>query len=225
MRNPTKILTASLLALAVAVPLSLSAQQAYSASTPDTAQVAQPSPGQQALQKFSQAGDQVFSNVRAARYALVNGHPDMAKKLLDEAKTALGEARKDQPTLETTTAISVGGKLVENTTSKDVMKYVPVDSKIWVSEDVTLSKDVKDRIDKANAHVKAGNRDKAMDELRPAAIDVNITHYWLPLDQTGQNLDKAISLSGDGKFYEANLALKAIEDSVQMESVISDSLM
>jgi hypothetical protein len=51
------------------------------------------------------------------------------------------------------------------------------------------------------------------------AIDVNYTRWWLPIAPTETHLDQAIKLADESKYYEANLALKAIEDSVTVDSI------
>ena len=59
-----------------------------------------------------------------------------------------------------------------------------------------------------------------MDTLRQGQISVNYISEWMPLASTGKNLDQAIKLEQAGKHYQANLALKAIEDSLVVESVM-----
>ena len=41
----------------------------------------------------------------------------------------------------------------------------------------------------------------------------------MPLASTAKHLDQAIKLMNDHKYYEANLALKAVSDSITTDSV------
>jgi hypothetical protein len=51
------------------------------------------------------------------------------------------------------------------------------------------------------------------------AIDVNYTRWWLPIAPSAAHFEQAIKLANENKYYEANLALKSIEDSVTIDSI------
>jgi hypothetical protein len=55
--------------------------------------------------------------------------------------------------------------------------------------------------------------------LRLGDIDVNYTRLCMPMASSRERLEQAIRLTRDGKFDEANLALKAIEDNLFVDSV------
>jgi hypothetical protein len=74
-------------------------------------------------------------------------------------------------------------------------------------------------VDKANESFKKGDHATGLQELRLGEIDVNYTRWWLPIAPTETHLDQAIKLARESKYYEANLALKAIEDSVTIDSI------
>ncbi|HVP50464.1 MAG TPA: YfdX family protein, partial [Candidatus Bathyarchaeia archaeon] len=49
-------------------------------------------------------------------------------------------------------------------------------------------------------------------------IYLNLTAVLLPLESTTNAVDKAAKLVEEGKYYEANLALKAAEDGILVDS-------
>ncbi|HET9032284.1 MAG TPA: YfdX family protein, partial [Dokdonella sp.] len=95
---------------------------------------------------------------------------------------------------------------------------------LMLADDFVMTPEKRAHIDKANAQLKSGDHDKAIDELKLAAIDVNYTRVWMPMEQSEKHLDKAIKLAKSGKYYEANLALKAIQDNLTVDSVSLDEL-
>lgn len=55
--------------------------------------------------------------------------------------------------------------------------------------------------------------------MRPTEIDVKYRRFWVPIIPSKAHLATAIKLADDSKYYESNLALKAIEDSVKVDTV------
>ncbi|CAD5733692.1 protein [Escherichia coli] len=54
----------------------------------------------------------------------------------------------------------------------------------------------------------------AIETLHLAGIDVAETQLLMPLKQTIAKVDKAREMLDNGKYYEANLALKGAEDGI-----------
>ncbi|MEZ5473945.1 MAG: YfdX family protein [Steroidobacteraceae bacterium] len=185
----------------------------------DTAPSAPPRAEQKALQQFSAAGNTAMMDVRSARFAIFNGQPDIAIKLIASAKDALVRADKDAPTLTTTTKMMVGGKTIGTTTQTGDVKRVPFDGQLLLADNFVATPEKAAHISKANEHLRNGDHAKALEELRLGEIDVNYTRFWIPITASQKHLEQAAKLAGDGKFYEANLALKAIEDSVTADSI------
>ena len=52
-----------------------------------------------------------------------------------------------------------------------------------------------------------------------AGVGVTETQYLMPLKQTQQAVKKAQQLLKEGKYYEANLALKGAEEGIITDSV------
>jgi len=75
------------------------------------------------------------------------------------------------------------------------------------------------RIDKANEHFKNGKAKEALEELRLGDISVLYTRAWMPIAAANKQIEHATKLMNDHKYYEANLALKAIGDTITVDSV------
>lgn len=214
-------LTVSTIALAIIAPLaaySATQQAADKTAKPASSTTAKADPQEQALFKFSEAGHSAMQNIRGARFAIFNGEPKVAIKQMESAKTSLGQAEKEAPTFDTTSTMLVGGKVVGTTTDRSQVKNVPVDGRLMLADNFVMTTEKKAHIEKANEHLKKGEHAKAREELRLGEIDVTYARYWMPIEQSRKHLDQAIKLANDGKYYEANLALKAIEDGVTVDS-------
>ena len=197
----------------------LAANKPAKPANPASSAPAKPSAQEQALFKFSEAGHSAMRDIRGARFAVFNGEPKLAMKLMDSAKTFIGQAEKEAPVFDTTSTMVVGGKVVGTTADRRELKSVPVDGQLVLADDFVMTPEKKAHIDKANDHIKKGEHAKAREELRQGEIDVTYTRSWMPIDQSKRHLEQAIKLASDGKYYEANLALKAIEDGVSTDSV------
>lgn len=169
--------------------------------------------------QFSQAGHSAMLNIGDARLAIFNGDPKVAMKLMESAKTLLTRADKDAAAMTGDATSAKGNKPGINGTAHYALRNVPVDGQLSVADDFVMTPEKKAHIDKANENFKKGNHATGLEELRLAAIDVNYTRWWLPIAPTETHLDQAIKLADENKYYEANLALKAIEDSVTMDSI------
>lgn len=67
--------------------------------------------------------------------------------------------------------------------------------------------------------MKKGESKEALEELRLSQIDVGFNRTWIPFIASEKHLDDAIKLANSDKYYEAGLALKAIEDGYVKDSV------
>ncbi len=170
------------------------------------------------LRQFSQAGHSAMMNIADARLAIFNGEPKTAMKLMESAKSALAQADKDAPSTGGAPSVDKAKPSSMNTMGPK-MRSVPVDGQLSLADDFVMTPEKKVHVDKANESFKKGDHATGLEELRLGAIDVNYTRWWLPIDPTETHLDQAIKLANESKYYEANLALKAIEDSVTMDSI------
>ncbi|SDE15789.1 YfdX protein [Rhodospira trueperi] len=161
--------------------------------------------------------DEAFSAIReihAARLAIFNGEPDQAKKFVNEASSDLAAVQDNVKDFAVDTAHS----------SKDEDLYVPFDSTLTLSEGFVPSVEKQETLDKANEHLAQGEHEAAIKTLKLADIDVRMSAALIPADASLEHVKSAQSLIDDEKFYEANLALKAVEDSIVIESYDVDSV-
>jgi len=200
------------------------------AATPTTATVAattpanspattQPDAVDDALMKFSQAGQDAIDSVRLARLDLFSGKTDLATKDMKAAQMSLIQAKAEAPSFATTTQVKVEGQVVG--TDKDAVKsdVVPIDGDIVLADHMKLQPQHQGALAKARGFLHMGDKASAVKTLKASQIDVAYQRRWLALPEASQQLDHAIELASQGKYYEANLALKAIEDGVQTDTV------
>ena len=158
--------------------------------------------------KMSADGTQVakdgYAAVRAmhaARVAIFNGEPDTAKKALADAKSLLEKAKADE------NAAGMQGGMI------------PIDGSLALGDTFVTTPECATCIAKANEHFTAGNKSEGFDELRLGKIEVNFSRVLMPIEATEKQLTKAIDFANNGKYYECNLALKAAEDGLELDSV------
>lgn len=210
------------IALTLASPLFAHSTATQAADKPTAASPAKASPADaqsQAMARFSEAGNTAMRDIRGARFAIFNGDTKGAMKLMESAVKFVGQAEKEAPVYDTTATMLVGGKVVGTTTGRHEVTSVPVDGQLMLADSFVATPEKKAHIDKANEHLKKGEHAKALEELRLGEIDVTYTRSWLPIAQARKHLEQAVRQAADGKYYEANLSLKAIEDSVTMDTV------
>jgi TolA-binding protein len=163
--------------------------------------------------KLSKEGHDVFRAVRAARVAIFNSDINTAIKLVETAqsnvKTMSAEAPKYATEIDT---VSEGPKV-------DTTHWIAVDGSVTVSDDFVATPEKTTHLQQANEHLKNGKHTQAMEQLKLADIDVSFARLMLPLESTNGNLNTTAELLKSGKYYEANVALKAIEDSMKTDSV------
>ena len=156
--------------------------------------------------KLSEEGSKAVHAMSLARVAIFEGQPQEAEKLVEQAKTALAAAAKD------------ADKWPRKAKTADAGAMIPVDARLTLADDLVLTPEKKARIDKVNEHLKKGEYKQAVEALRADEIYVTISTALLPLDGATKTVDKAAKLLGEGKYYEANLALKKAEDSIVIDS-------
>ena len=178
-----------------------------------------PGVAQQAIIKFSEAGSLGMQSVRGARVAIFNGEPMAALKLMEAAKKHFEDADKNSPTLDTTTTIIVGGIAIGTGSHKGDVKSVPVDGQVILADDFVPTPEKQVHIDKANGFIRLGDNGSAINELLLGEIDVVLQQSWIPIAPTLKHLNQAIKLAGEDKYYQSNLSLKSIDDSIALSSV------
>jgi hypothetical protein len=171
------------------------------------------------LTHLSQDAHAAMRGVTAARIAMFNGHVERAGTLMTEAKAAFAKADKETPDVKIERTITVDGKVVSQTSDQSRVRLVPFDGEIDLSENFVMTPAKAGHVQRANDHLRKGERRQAVAALRDGEIDVSFARMFVPVELAQKHVDDAIRLAGEHKYYEANLALKAIEDSVTVDTV------
>ena len=167
--------------------------------------------------KLVQTVDEAFSamgEVRAARLALFDGAPEQASRYLTDAAGNLKKAEAQMP----------AKAIKDKKAAKEGDAYVPFYSSLTLDETFRPDETQKASIAKAGDHLAKGDQKAAAEVLKAASVDVTVQTAMIPARETLDNVQKAASLIGEKKYYEANLALKAVEDSVQVDRYSADNL-
>ncbi|MGO8744995.1 MAG: YfdX family protein [Thermoguttaceae bacterium] len=185
------------------------------------------------VMKVSNEGFAAMRAIRAARIAIFDGEPKVAVEILGKAKEALDAASKDESIVISDMKTTAGAKAThEKTPAGDktahqkttaaamkAMKWIPIDGQISLADTYVPTPEKTTHVTKANDHLKNGRAKEAVEELRLGNINVTYTYVMMPLTATTQCLADAMQLATEHKFYEANLALKAAEDGLIVNSV------
>ena len=176
----------------------------------------------QEVTKVSKDGFMAMRAVREARIAIFNGEPKVAVEIMDKANKALDAASKDESLFIADMKTLAEKKAAHGTTTAATTKamiWIPIDGQIALADSYVPTPEKKEHIAKANEHLKNGRAKEAIEELRLGEINVTYTRVLMPLTATKKCLADAMSLANEHKYYEANLALKAAEDGVILDSV------
>lgn len=174
------------------------------------------------LENVSKEGRESMQDVAMSRVAIFDGQLQQAKQMLDRAKENLAGVEKQMPELVVTikTQEKVGGKTVDQEKSTVSHDLVPINAGIVVGEDFVATPEKSEKIKQANEHLKNQEPAKAIAVLHEADIGISVSRVLMPVKDTIKHVDKAIELFGEQKYYEANLALKAAEDGLIVDSVL-----
>ena len=159
--------------------------------------------------KLEQRGMEVIRDIQYSRLSLFSGDTSTASKLIKKANDLLGSEYK--------TWESIIRKDKKAPQKDDV--YVIINSQLTLAEDFTATPEKQKAIDEANKKLDKGDKKGAIEKLQLAGINISETQWLMPLKQTQQKVKSAQSLMAEGKYYEANLALKGAEDGIIMDTV------
>ncbi|QRE77508.1 YfdX family protein [Methylobacterium aquaticum] len=192
--------------------------------------------------KLSKDGAQAFRDMHLARIAIFDADPSQAKSLIAKAQAALTKAKTDDAvflkaeselktpadmataktakTDKTADAKTTDAKTAEaKPASKDKVAWVPVDAQMTLGEDFIATPEKASAVTEANKSLAKGDQKGAIEKLRLAHVDVNFVMAVLPLDKTTADVNQAAALINQGKYYEANAALKTAEDGMHFDVI------
>lgn len=157
--------------------------------------------------RLSEEGSKAARNISMARVAIFDGQSQEAMKLVDQAKATLATAAQDVDKLA-----------IKKPDKADSGPMIPIDAKLTMADDFTLTPERRKDLDKINEHLKKGETKEALNLLRPADVRLTLTTLFMPIDTTAKAVDQAAKLLAESKYYEANLALKKAEDGWVIDS-------
>ena len=141
-----------------------------------------------------------------------------AKKPGKAGRSSLQTASKEPATLQGNDQAASNSH--NNERNANNAEFVPIDGQITLMDAFVDSPAMKGHIDKANQNIAKGDSKAAMDELKLADVGATFTRVLIPLQQTRDHVEAAGKPVEQKKFYEANLALKAAEDRMPIDSVM-----
>lgn len=162
---------------------------------------------EQDLIKVSKDAAMTMRSLRGSRFAIFNGQPDEAKRDVDAAVTEIANTVKDAEKY----AVDVKAKVQDDW-------YVPYDASLTVADTFVPTEEKMKHIAKANEHLHKGEKKQALEVLKVGNVDVAFATSLMPSKFAQKHIDDAAKLLDEGKYYEANLELKAVEDAVVIET-------
>jgi len=176
--------------------------------------------------KLSTDGVKAFGELRLARLAIFNGDTAQAKSLIQDAQNALNTAKSDDTVFtkaeaDMKPAPGMQQKGTANATpSTTKVAWIPVDGQIALGEDYVATPEKQAGVAKADTQLKQGDKKGAVETLKLSNVDVDFTEAVAPLNATINGVNQAAQLIDQGHYYEANQALKTVEDGVRFDSDI-----
>lgn len=166
------------------------------------------------LVRVSNDAMMAMRSLRGARFAIFDGQPAEARKDVDAAVTEIANTVRDADKFAIDT----------KTPARKGDTYVPYDASLTVADTFVPSEENKKHIAKANEHLHKGEKKQALEALKLGNVGVAFTTWLIPVKFAQQHINDAARLIADGKYYEANLALKAVDDAVVAELVGVDEV-
>lgn len=173
-------------------------------------------PDAQSILKFSEDGNTALRDIEAARIAIFTGEPSSATAMIAKARSDLAKAEQ---AAELIVANAHAAKAGAKPAAPAKIDMIPVDGQLVLADDFVPTAEKQSHIAAANEKFKNGKRDEGLKELRLGEVQIVYNRLWMPVASALKHLDQATSFLADHKYYEANLALKAIGDGLTVESM------
>jgi hypothetical protein len=180
------------------------------------------------MSKLSTDGATAIHDVWLARLAIFNGDPVKANQYAHEARAALDRAKLDHTAFakaESDLKVPKGATQPGSgaTPSTTPTTWIPVDGSVTLGEDYVDTPEKAASVAKANEQLKNGDHKQALETIKLANIDVSFVLELAPLDKTAAGIEQAVLFLDAGKYYEANHALKEVEDGLRIDVTDVDS--
>lgn len=171
-------------------------------------------PTQEQMLKTADDALSAMTQVRAARIDILENRIDAAKTAVSDATRSLAMAEADIG------ALGINGF---GASDPDV-EYLPFDMSMSLTETFSETEENKLALQKAYGLFESADPDEAIEVLRIAEIDVSVSTALLPAQESMMHLQDASAFLSEGKYFEANLALKRIEDAVLIDTFEIDAI-
>jgi hypothetical protein len=206
-------------ALAFAASVSLPALAA-----PPAAESAAQQSADHDFSKLSADGGKALRDIRTVRLEIFDGQIKGAKADIAKAIASLNKAQSDDTIFtKAESELKVPANMKGDTknaanASTTPIQWLPVDGGMTLGEDFVATPEKTAGVAKANDKLAKGDKKGAMEDLKLANIDVNFLVELAPLKATEQGVKQASAFLDDGKYYEANQALKSVEDGMRFDT-------
>jgi hypothetical protein len=186
---------------------------AVQAATPTTVQAAGYAT-QKELLKTADEALTTLTHVRAARMALFDNKIDVAKAEVAAANAALTQGDTDFKAMRVADTEKAGA----------TPEYLPFDMSMTLTDTFKATKENEAALQKAKGLMQTADKNAAIEVLRIAAVDLNISAAMLP-EAASMELLKTAATNIDAKqYFEANLLLKSVEDGVIVRTFGIDAI-
>jgi hypothetical protein len=215
------------------------------AASPPTSDQQKTTPQQAAADKdfgsVSADGLGAFQDMTLTRLAIFDGRTADAKQYINDAVTALGKAKTDEtvftkaeadlkppasadaPASKTASGAAPADNQPADQT-KVPIAWLPVDGEIMINEDYSANPAKTAAVADANSSLKSGDRKGAMEKLKLADMNVDVTLAVVPLEQTIKSVQQASDLINTSKYYEASQVLRLAQNSERFDATnVSDT--
>jgi hypothetical protein len=187
--------------------------------------------------KLSADGSRAFQDLMLTRMAIFDGRVDEAKEFVNNADAAFAKVRSDEaiftkaeadlkppttkaaPTNKSVTTGAAPADIKQADQMKKPIAWLPVDGMITIIEDYTANPAKTAAVADANKSLKSGDRKGAMEKLKLADMNVEVTLAVIPLEQTINSVHQAVGLINDGKYYEASQVLRQAQDNERFDAI------
>ncbi|MCW8925839.1 MAG: YfdX family protein [Xanthomonadales bacterium] len=169
---------------------------------------------QQDLVRVSEDAMLGMQDMNRARMALFNGQPGMARTQIDAAVTRINAAVEEAETY----AVDVDQENQDDW-------YIPFDTQLAVTDAWVPENTKSDMQEKTSKHAGKDEMKKLDTDFTLSEVDMAMSAGMVPVKFAQEHIIKASKLISEGQFYDANLALKAVDDAVIVQTYAIDDTM
>ncbi|WP_170565531.1 YfdX family protein [Ruegeria atlantica] len=146
-------------------------------------------------------GKHILDGVHAARLALFDGNTDLARDMISNAHNEINDH-----------AAEFAIKLPDT-----VGFAIPVESGLLFRDGFQPTDQHAPTISQAGALIRNGQVDEAITVMADAGIELDIKVVMLPVEPTATHLQQALTDIKAGHIHKANMTLKAVETSIEIQ--------